>query len=315
VRKLIIFLCVLLICIPAKAANSTTYTYTLNNKKQFVRTQDAYLPDRTITNLRLSAPEDIFIDNENYLYIADTGNKRVLKYSILEDKVVFELAYKDFSSPRGIYVNSSGDIYVADSGAKTVFRFDSLGNLIERFDRPASPSFGDAEYGPFRVAVDNRGNLYIIGEGVYSGVIHLSSGGEFLGYFTTNKTTLTFVQLMQNIFFTDVQKSNLKDRLPTTFSNVYTDSRGLVYTATIGLEKNGIKKHNTAGKSMFSENWSPKAITDLTTDEQGIIYAADKDGIIAIYAPDGSFIFSFGAPQSEEDIAGVYYSLIKHSQM
>lgn len=311
-RKLLIILCILFIFIPApvEAANSTTYTYTLNNKNQLVRTQDAYLPDRTITNLRLNAPEDIFIDDDNNLYIADTGNKRILKYSISLDKVVFELAYKDFSAPRGLYVTQSGDIYVADSGANTVFRFDRDGNLVERFDRPSSPSFGDAEYRPFRVAVDNRGNLYLIGEGIYNGVIYLSNGGEFLGYFTTNKTILTFLQLLQNLFFTDVQKSHLDDRLPSTFSNVYTDSRGLVYTATMGTVENGIKKHNTSGKSMFVDNRSTRAVTDLTTDEQGIIYASDKYGIITLYAPDGSFIFSFGASRSDEDIAGVYSSLM-----
>ena len=303
-------LAVLVLGIPVQAANSTTYTYTLNNKRQAVRTQDAYLPDRTITSLRLSLPEDIFIDQDDNLYIADTGNRRVLKYSIATNTVVMELVHADFNAPRGLYVTAAGDIYVADSGAKTVFRFSAEGTLIERFDRPDSPTFTDAEYSPYRVAVDNRGNLYIIGEGIYSGVIYLSSAGEFLGYFTTNKTTLTFVQFLQDIFFTDAQKENLIDRLPTTFSNVYADRQGLIYTATMGLHENGVKKHNTAGASMFADNWSTESVTDLTTDAQGIIYAADKSGIIAIYAPDGSFIFSFGAPQSEDDIAGVYSSLM-----
>lgn len=311
-RKISIFLFVLMFFIPTsvRAVNSTTYTYTLNNKNQLVRTQDAYLPDRTITDLGLNEPEDIFIDGKNNLYIADTGNKRILKYSIDSDEVVFKLAYKEFSSPRGLFVTDSGDIYVADSGAKTVFRFDSSGSLIERFDRPKSPAFGDVEYSPFRVAVDNRGNLYILGEGVYNGVIQLSNGGEFLGYFTTNKTTLNVVQMLQKIFFTDVQKGHLDDRLPSTFSNVYTDKRGIVYTATMGAVVNGIKKHNTSGKNMLTDTMSTKSITDLTTDDQGIIYASDKSGIVSIYAPDGSFIFSFGASQADVDIAGQYSFLI-----
>ena len=61
------------------ASQATSYTYTLDENGYFVRTQDAYLPDKTITTLKLSAPQDLFIDKNNMLYIADTGNKRIVK--------------------------------------------------------------------------------------------------------------------------------------------------------------------------------------------------------------------------------------------
>ena len=41
------------------SANQTTsYTYASDENENWVRTQDAYLPDKTVTELGLSSPED-----------------------------------------------------------------------------------------------------------------------------------------------------------------------------------------------------------------------------------------------------------------
>ena len=37
--------------LPVAASQATSYTYTLDDQEELVRTQDAYLPDRTITTL------------------------------------------------------------------------------------------------------------------------------------------------------------------------------------------------------------------------------------------------------------------------
>ena len=42
--------------LPVSASQATSYTYTLDDNNERVRTQDAYLPDRTITNLGLKNP-------------------------------------------------------------------------------------------------------------------------------------------------------------------------------------------------------------------------------------------------------------------
>ncbi|MDE7212611.1 MAG: hypothetical protein K2O03_14360, partial [Lachnospiraceae bacterium] len=64
------------------ASQATSYTYTLDDNDDFVRTQDAYLPERTITDLGLKTPQDLFVDKANMLYIADSGNRRIVKYDI-----------------------------------------------------------------------------------------------------------------------------------------------------------------------------------------------------------------------------------------
>ena len=91
----------LLILIPqaVKADQATSYTYTLDDKGEYIRTQDAYLPDRTLSELGLSSPSDLFIDANDLMYIADTGNRRIIIYDIRTGRTLDPLTDKGFSSP------------------------------------------------------------------------------------------------------------------------------------------------------------------------------------------------------------------------
>ena len=74
--------------LPVAASQATSYTYTMDYQSEMVRTQDAYLPDRTITDLGLSDPEDMIIDDNNQAYIIDTGNRRIVIFDLNTEKVV-----------------------------------------------------------------------------------------------------------------------------------------------------------------------------------------------------------------------------------
>ncbi|MDF2540613.1 MAG: hypothetical protein K0S47_331 [Herbinix sp.] len=294
----------------ASASQATSYTYTMDDKGYWTRTQDAYLPDKTITDLGLASADDLFIDKDNKLYIADSGNRRIVKYSIDTAVVEGTLEYEGFTTPRGIYVTKTGDIYVADAGAKMIFRFDKDFNFIESFSKPETPSFADTSFEPLRIAVDNSKNMYLVGEGVYNGIIQLAPSGDFLGYFTVNKTKLSLVQAIQNAIFTRAQLENLVARVPTTFSNIFIDNKGIVYTTTMGTNTDGLKKHNTAGGNMFiTQDWVSDSMTDVYVDEQGIIYTSEASGYINIYSSSGELIFDFGSFVFDLDISGLYSSL------
>ncbi len=298
--------------VPAAASQATSYTYTLDDNDEFVRTQDAYLPERTITGLGLKTPQDLFIDADNMLYIADSGNRRILKYNIAEGTVTAILAHEGFVNPRGIFVTEKGDLYVADAGARTVFRFSPELSLKEAFAKPETPLFADTNFEPNKIAVDKSGNMYIIGEGVYSGVIQLAHTGEFLGYFTVNKSKISFKEALQRLIFSRDQLQNLLDVVPTTFSNVFLDSQGIVYTTTMGDFRNAVKKHNTSGGNMFKSTvFSISSnIADIYVDSQGIIYSCSTNGLIDVHSPGGELIFSFGSSSvTSADVAGQYSSL------
>lgn len=294
----------------ASAEMATSYTYAEDDSGYWVRTQDAYLPDRTITELGLKSPEDLYIDENNMLYIADTGNKRIVKYDIAQGQVVGELTSPDFSSPRGVFVTEKGEIYVADSGAKLVLAFDKDFHQILKLSKPETPIFADTNFEPKRIAVDGGGNIYLIGEGVYNGVIQLATTGEFLGYFAVNEASLTFAQRVQRLLFTRAQLANLVDANPTVFTNVFVDRDGIVYTATSGLNRNGMKKHSTNGGNMFKTKvWSDTDLTDVYVDHRGMIYTCSADGFMTVYSKNGESIFDFGSEVTTVDIAGLFTSL------
>ena len=295
-------------------AAATTYTYTLevnSGEYEFVRTQDAYLPEKTVTSLGLSKPSDLVITDDGIIYICDTGNSRIVLYDIKNNKVVNEISGAPMKTPTGVFVTRSGDVYVADKGAKAVLKYDKGLKHVASFERPTEPSFADTNFDPLKVAVDNAGNMYIIGEGVYNGIIQMAPTGEFLGYFAVNKTLISFSQMLQKVLFTRDQLANLSMTVPTTFSNIFVDEKeGIVYSTSMNNDENCLKKHNTSGGNMFKNGtvgWSD--LSDVYVDKNGIIYTSTQRGYIQIYSKDGEFIFEFGSFVTGTDIAGLFTSL------
>ena len=301
-----------LLCLPASVLGeqATSYTYTLDDHYDFIRTQDAYLPNRTLTDLGLSSASDLFIDADDLLYIADTGNKRVIVYNIRTGETEEILQIRDFSSPSGVYVAANGRLYVADPGAKAVFVFEKDRTLAAKLTKPDSPLYSDTNYEPKKVAADGGGNIYIISEGVYNGVIQLAATGEFLGYFTVNKANLSLAQQIQRLLFTREQVAKLVDANPTVFTNVFVDRSGIVYTATSGLTHDGMKKHSTNGGNMFKTTvYSLETLTDVYVDRNDFIYTCSNEGYIDVYSKNGELIFEFGSRVTTSDVVGLFTRL------
>lgn len=292
------------------AKPATSYTWAFNSKGRWTKTQDAYLPENTFIDLELEEPEELYVDNEDMLYIADTGNKRIVKFDTDVNEVVMIIENDVLKNPRGVFVTDDGDIYVADAKAEAVHRFDSEGNLIESFGKPTDVAFGDTPFNPAKIAVDTKKNMFIIGEGVLNGIIQLSNSGQFLGYFATNKVTLNLFEELQRIFFTDEQQDTLQSKVPLTMTNVFVDDENIVYSTTMGTEASEhIAKHNTAGQNVITDPEGPIDLIDVYVDHNGIMYAATLRGTIGVFSPDGELVHIFGAFLGEEDISGLFRNL------
>ncbi|MDD3123606.1 MAG: YIP1 family protein [Candidatus Izemoplasmatales bacterium] len=299
------------------ASSSTTYTYALDDNKHFVQTQDAYLPGQTITSLGLNVPSDIAIDEDNNLVIADSGNKRVIVYNPISKSIVLTIDNPLLQYPTGVYVVleastyvSLGDIYIADAIAGKVFHFDNQGNLLEQFGKPNSIMYESLEFQPERIAVDKAGIMYIISKGTSDGIIQLSNTGDFLGFFSSNKVSLSLREQIQQIVYTDEQLENLGINLtPPVFTSVFIDKNGGVYSSSSGKKVENIKKHNTQGTNMISDMFvASSLLSDIFVDDLGIIYASSQVGYIDIYSNDGEFIYTFGTI-NDISVAGFFKTL------
>ena len=131
--------------------------------------------------LELFGPRDIAIDDEGNLWVTDTGNKRLLKFSADGDVLgVFGREGKgpgEFREPVGIDVGPTGDIYVADAWNRRVQRFDSDFNYLGEF---AVETWGseDVTAKPY-ISVLDSGNV-IASDPANGNVLVYSGDGELL---------------------------------------------------------------------------------------------------------------------------------------
>lgn len=313
------------------ASSATTNTFAFNRKNQAVITQTAYLPDRTYLDfevenfealgldssyLALDEPTDLFVGENDIIYIVDSGNARIVLFDPMTSEIVDIFDNEEFESPKGIFVTDT-HIYVADTQAGRegesggcIFKLNLDGTIDTRFYRPESASYGQQVFEPKKIAVDSQDTMYVIAEGIFDGVIQLSDEGEFLGYFAQNDVQLTARQRLENLLFSEEQLEGTVERKPTSFSNVYVDQDGIKYSTSHGENISNLKKHNTDGSSSIDNNWGiDMALVDVYTDDQGIIYTASDEGYIYIWTNDGQFIFAFGTT-SGQDVVGFYNDLV-----
>lgn len=291
-------------------------TYTLDSNGHFIQTQTSYTPIGVVDgsnfpgNEQFSSPEDICIDRTDTVYIADTGNSRVVvldKYG----RYLRTIGQNVLSQPTGVYVDNSGNLFVADSGNDCVYKFNHQGRLVHTYSRPNSILFGaSTPFVPEKVVTDNEGNLFIVSDGSIQGLIELSPQGAFEGYFGGNRVGFNLGHYLQRMFYTKAQLSQLQTILPTSPTNVAVDSEGLIYTVTSGLPSEVIKRLNISGNNLLpGDMFTPQDIADITIDKMGNIYAVDfYDGAIFEYDPDGRLLSVFGGPDNGSERLGLFES-------
>lgn len=141
----------------------------------------------------LSSPSGVAVDAGGNLYIADSGNNRVLEYNTplatdtMADKVFGQggsftsatannggLSANSLNVPSGLAVDAAGDLYVADTANNRVLEYNTplstdttadmvfgQGGSFTSWNSNEGGVSADSLAQPFGVAVDVSGNLYI----------------------------------------------------------------------------------------------------------------------------------------------------------
>lgn len=298
---------VLLLCIvftemagSTKVLAETPYkTYTVDGYGSTIETQTAYLPYETITKIgeeALKAPTDFTLLDDGYMYILDSGHKRVV-VADSENELVMTFGEDVLESPRGIYVTADHTCYVADRDAKSIFVFDKDGNLKNTYGKPVSAMYGETQnFYPLKIVVNESGTMYVICESNTNGIVEISpvEGGTFLGYFGTNSTNATLWTIIWRSILTDAQRAKMQSNLPATPDNMAIDEKGLIYTVTRGENAESLKRLNIAGVNMIdpdSFNDVPAAVAVGNHDN---VFVASQNGYIYEYSNEGDLLFVFG---------------------
>ena len=265
-------------------------TYTLGEYNRLVQTQTAYIPVGAFSNLSLNNPQDIY-QKDDILYIADTGNKRVLKVA-LNGSVLDTYSSTEWITPTGIFIEEQ-KMYIADKDARTIFVFDlTTKQIISRITKPTSPIFGQNNaFLPIKVVVGSNDAIYVVGEGSTSGIIQLNYAGEFVGYLGINSVSISFRKFLYNLF---VKQSDLASSLPPSPTNVALGQKGSILTTNINFGQS-FKRLNISGVNTLlgDTRYPTEPLSDIWMDQDNYIYLVSSTGEIYEYDANGRLLFQF----------------------
>jgi hypothetical protein len=109
----------------------------------------------------LSGPAGVTVDPQGNLYIADTGNNRIVyvPYNGSWNFAQASVLGSDFTAPLATAVDPSGNVYVADSGSGQVYRLQAP--LSSGIQQLVAVGYSN----PSALAADASGSLFVVDQG------------------------------------------------------------------------------------------------------------------------------------------------------
>ncbi|OXS61332.1 hypothetical protein B1A99_06885 [Cohnella sp. CIP 111063] len=326
-------------CAPAYALPDHGYNYSYWGEAE--PAPYPYLAEKKITGTSLgighfNVPQDVFAAGDRRIYIADTGNNRIvcLDESGHLIRVIDGFDYggrsDGFNKPYGVYVDARNDIYVADTFNGRIVKLSNEGTFIAAFGPPESNIIPqDFQYFPLKLNVDRTNRIYVVAQGAYEGIMELDAGGSFKGYVGTNKVRFSPADLLWKRISTREQTEQMELFLPVEFSNLDLDERGFIYAVSSEINASTpIKRFNPAGEDILRRegyfdprgdvsvipldasqtdapalrNEGSSRFIDIVTDEGGMYSGLDsKRNRIFTYDRDGNLLYQFGGVGTHEN--------------
>jgi len=278
----------------------STYTYS-TSREQLIQTQDAYVPlsiTKTLGDYTLSSPQDVVVSVEDILYIADEGNKSVVKYDLLTDDLTV-IGQGVLNRPRGVHVDDEGRVYVADFANKAAYQFTEVNGeyvVTATYEKPLNSPFfeEDDPFDPTKIVTDKGDNVYVLLAGNINGLAQFKNDGEFFGYFGGNRIPATFENSIRSLLFDEETRREFFQIIPKPVYNVSVDESGLILTTT--KDEDGYLKLNIANVIFNQAVWGFASVEDVTVGPYNTIYTITSEGYIVEYDPNGSVLFLFSGP-------------------
>jgi len=245
----------------------------------------------------LNQAEDLFISKDNYLYVADTGNNRIVKLT-LDGQFVREYTQapegKAFNAPSGVYVDEDGDLFIGDTNNQRIVHINSEGEFIEEFVKPESELLGaEFTFTPSKVYINPTGMIHLIRG---QNFIRIDSSNNFRGFVGATELSFSLREMLVRMFATEEQKSKRARAVAESYSNFVIDDSGMIYATTLG-KRNQIRKINSVGQNIYKKGIYGEPVMDPTTqkltDPYFVDIAVDKDGIISVLEQKSGKIYQY----------------------
>ena len=269
-----------------------TYTYSIDGEP--LKSPTAYAANTTLTstdmglvggkfgNVALKDAADVFADDQSNVYIADSGNDRVVvlnKYyaatNIISEYVDENGESQKLKGPKGVYVTDPSKtadgksyVYICDTGNSRIVIFDREYNYVRTIVKPESALLKPEAFVPAAIAVDIYGRIFVVSSTCFEGVIVMSSEGDFTGFIGAQKVTYSLIQMIWRKFQTEEQRNKQTSNISVSYNNITVDDDGFVYVTNNNLDSakqfaaikskapdfSPIKKLNSAGNEIMKRN-------------------------------------------------------------
>lgn len=212
-------------------------------------------------------PEGVACNEGSTLIVGDTGNGRLLRYTVAENDLrpAGEIRAPQLSYPLRVQMNSKGDIFALDGKQLRIARFGPGGEFKGYVSPEGIPS--PASFIPRGIKMDRTDNMYILD--IFSArVLVLNPEGKYQRH----------LELPRDFGF---------------FSDLAVDFKGTIFLvdsvrATVSVAAKDAKGFSPLTKGLKEHLSFPVYIT---TDSRGVLYLVDQNGGgVVILGQDGSFL-------------------------
>jgi len=288
------------------------------------------MPDGEKTTLK--NPQDVFINGQGHLFIADSGNNRIVKAETNGTVLaVFTSGNsKEFNNPQGVFADNKGNMYIADTDNSRIVHLDQNGDFVEEFGVPDEMPDDDQVYYPAKIAVSSTGYIYVVRG---QNILILDASNRFRGYLGQSQIGFNMTETLIRMFASEEQKATRIKRLAASYINIAIDPDNNLYATTQDYTAGEIKKLNSVGTNVYrstgasqvfsinlsemflsnsyissggtafygdrksdtGENIKPY-FSDIAFDESGVVYALEKNTCrVFIYDREGNLLGTFGS--------------------
>ncbi len=302
-----------------------TYIYSIDGTYMLspaaYRYEDAFNYTKMGLGTNFQTPTDLVVDDDGDVYIADSGNNRIVVLDGDTYQVKFEIGkfFNDhgsedtLSAPTGVFVKGNR-IYIADTNNSRIVIFEKrLTSVV--FDKivnepKSSVIEKDQAFVPIALSVDDAGRMYVVSRSNEQGIVVMTEEGAFVGFIGAQKVAYNVFEVFFRRFQTDAQRANAPSYVPTLYNNITIDERGFIY-ATINFTNDEgeedkqqaaitgtdgdyapVRKFNSSGDDILKRNgfFAPSGEVDVLKDGSYGAVATGASKIIDVaLGPEGTW--------------------------